>query len=426
MGLNQHLDLSQKQQLHPMLLQRIKMLSFNQDELKEFLNAKILENPFIDMSIPFNGTEQQNIDQDLSWIPDTKISLRDHLIEQVFMTYRDNMIREMIFFWINQLDQKGYVKKTLEEASQETQIEETVLLDALVLLQQLEPAGVAARSLQECLMLQTERDDTAPRTAYIILEDSFDAFVQHKWKEISRKYDISLVEVQAVADYIKKLDPLPGQQFQPVVDLSIRPDLIVTLANEELVIKEAKQYTPILTFDTEYILELKSHQDKEVTSYVEKKQQEYKSLQSNLQQRQETILRVGTAIIRKQKAFFFDQQNSLVPLQLSELAAELDLHESTISRAINGKYIQTDSGIYEFKFFLSRKLAQEDDSDISTHSIQQKILQLVEKEDKQKPLSDQKIVDLLQAEKIELSRRTVAKYRQQLNIPSSSKRKRFE
>lgn len=426
MGLNQQYDLSQKQQLSPLLLQRIQLLNFNQDELITFLNSKMLDNPFIEVKTPTSTTQSVGAGQDMTWIADTKQSLRDYLIEQVLLTYRDTLIREMMFWWINQLDPKGYCLKTLEKAADETKADETLLLDALVLLQQLAPAGIAARSLQECLMLQTERDHSAPETAYIILEESFDQLIDRKWKIIAEKYDITLQDVQTVFDYIKKLDPSPGDQFSNPLDYTIRPDLTVQLAGNELTIKEAKEHTPILQFDQEYVAELKEQNDKEVLSYVRDKQQEYKNLQENLQLRQETILRVGTAIVQKQKAFFFGKTDSLVPLQLKELAEELGLHESTISRTINGKYIQTDLGTYEFKFFLSRNHQTDEETSFSTHSVQQHLLKLVENENKQKPLSDQKIVELLKESNFDISRRTVTKYRKQLDIPASSKRKRYD
>ncbi|WP_208560410.1 RNA polymerase factor sigma-54 [Marinilactibacillus kalidii] len=426
MDLNQHLNLSQRQQLSPVLLQRIQMLSFNQEDLLSFLNKTALENPFIEVNIPYTSSHSISGEQDMSWIPDNKTSLRDYLIEQVLLTYRDTLIREMIFWWINQLDQKGYVKQSLEGAIAETKVDETLLLDALVLLQQLEPAGIAARSLQESLMLQTERDENAPETAYIILEESFEALVDRKWQSIAEQYRISLQDVQTVFDYIKRLDPAPGERFQTSLDMTIRPDLIVQIENEQLIVQEAKLNTPLLSFDQAYVTELSQTKDEEVTAYVKEKKQEYDALQTSLQQRNQTILRVGTAIVNKQKDFFFDQTRPLKPLQLKELAENLDLHESTISRTVNGKFIQTATGTYEFKFFLSRSLSNENEETLSTHSVQQKLKKLVDQENKAKPLSDQKIVDLLAQDNIHISRRAVTKYRKQLNIPASSKRKRFD
>lgn len=426
LDLNQHLNLSQRQQLSPILLQKIQILNFNQDELIAYLNSKALENPFIEIKLPRTLSEVAPVDQDMGWIPDDRKSLRDHLIEQVLLTYRDTLIREMIFWWINQLDQKGYSTKSIEEAVEETKADKTLLLDALVLLQQLEPAGIAARSLQESLMLQTERDYTAPETAYIILEESFQDLVDRRWKLIADRYRISLQEVQSVFDYIKRLDPSPGEQFQSNLDITIRPDLIVQTKNQHLIIKEAKLNTPVLSFDQDYVSGLNDHSDKEVHSYIKDKKQEYQNLQESLKQRNETILRVGTAIVDRQKAFFFDKTSPLQSLQLSELAEELNLHESTISRTINGKYIQTDFGTYEFKFFLSRKLQNEGADSLSTHSVQQKLQNLIANENKEKPLSDQKLVDLLAEDNVTISRRAVTKYRKQLNIPASSKRKRFD
>lgn len=419
---------SQKQTLTPQLLQGVQLLQLSREELLSYLNQKALDNPLIEVHtkkkeetdyIPTPTRSQQ----DLGWVPDTEQSLREYVTEQVLLSYRDTYLREMIFWWINQLDENGYVSVTLEEAAKETGADRIQMLDALTLLQQLEPAGVGARHLQECLMLQTERLDDAPAIAYLVLEDSFNDFAERKWERIAKRYSVSLADIQEVSDFVQRLSASPGAPFKHYIPSLVIPELILTRENGELQVKESTHGTILLHYKEKYVKQLESYEDTEVNRYLEKKKQEYDVLQKNLELRGETILRVGAAIVEKQKDFFLNTRASLAPLQRKELAEELGLHESTISRAVQDTYIQTDNGVYELTTFFSRKQAATGES---TDSVQQALQQLVEEEDKKKPLSDQKLVDHLTTKGFDISRRTVAKYRTQLHIPSSSKRKRYE
>lgn len=431
MNLSQNQNLTQtqtqKQTLSQTMLQGIHILQLGNLELHDYLNQKVLDNPFLQMKVRESRVSRSGSQaNDLSWIPDRKQSLYEYITEQVMLTYRDTYLRTLIVWWINQLNDKGYVIKSIEEAAAETKGTPIQMMDALTLLQQLDPPGIGARNLQECLMLQTERREDAPDIAYIVLEESFDDLINRKWGAISKRYAVTLENIQSVFDFVQHLNPSPGSAFQADEQISIRPDIIVTIKDAQLQITEARYGVPILSFNKAYAEELEQMKDKEVVKYVREKKKEYESLQENLSLRSETILRVSTAIVHRQAAFFFDEAHPLVPLQLTDLAEELNLHESTISRAINDTYVQTDSGLYELKYFLSRKAKSGNEDAISTTSVQQMIQKLIEEEDKHKPLSDQKIVDLLVQEKIDISRRTVAKYRTELNIPATSKRKRFD
>ncbi|CZQ95354.1 RNA polymerase factor sigma-54 [Trichococcus collinsii] len=418
---------TQKQALSQRTLQGIHLLQLGRLDLRDYLENKVLENPFLQLEVRESRTSgNKSQANDLSWIPDRKQSLFEYVTEQVMLTYRDTYLRTLIFWWINQLNDKGYVIKSLEEAVDETKAAPIQLMDALTLLQQLDPPGIGARNLQECLMLQTERREDAPDIAYLVLEESFDNLINRKWGAISKRYAVSMENIQAVFDFIQHLNPSPGAAFQAEEQISVRPDIIVTIKNSQLTIRETRYGVPILSFNKEYAGELEQLQDKEVEQYIKDKKKEYEVLQESLALRSETILRVSTAVVHRQTAFFFDEAHPLVPLQLKDIADELGLHESTISRAINDTYIQTASGIYELKHFFSRKAKTENEDALSTTSVQQMIQKLIDEEDKRKPLSDQKIVDLLVKEQIDISRRTVAKYRTELNIPATSKRKRFD
>lgn len=293
----------------------------------------------------------------------------------------------------------------------------------MTLLQQLDPPGVGARNLQECLMLQTEQDDYAPDLAYLLLEESFDAIAKRKFEQIAKSYQISLAQVQKILDYIRTLNPFPGASFGGQDSNFIIPDLTLVRRENQLVVLSNKRGQLRLNFQENYFNRLKEQADDETKAYLKEKLQQFEWLNKTLGQRKDTILEVGKIIVQHQAHFFEDKQGALKPLMLKDVAKELDVHESTISRTVNGKYIETDFGVFELRSFFVNKV---NDEDTSADEVKQLIASFVEQEDKRKPLSDQKIVELLAEKDQKISRRTVAKYRDALNIPSSSKRKRFD
>jgi RNA polymerase sigma-54 factor len=424
MAYQQRPDLSQKQKQTyiPNLVQNVQLLQLNRLELSTFLNELVIGNPLIDVPESEQQLVQRALKTSSSVIEETaahKQSLYDHLKEQVEMLYRPTYLRELIFWWINQLDHRGYVTASVEEAVEETGATSVELVDALTLLQQLDPAGIGARSLKECLMLQTERLDFSPPTAYIILEENFERLTEKKWKELADIYSISEAEVQEVLKFVQKLTPAPAEGFQTSYTPFILPELAVTINDEEVSVSETKYKTPLLTFNTSYFEELKHQDDKTVHHYIGEKKKEYDILQAGLEKRKETILRVGTAIARHQAGFFRNPEDGLASLQLNDLAQELQLNESTVSRAVRESYIQTPTGTYELKSFLSRRTSGGDSQD----QLEKQIRELVDTEDKQKPLSDQTISEKLTEAGMQLSRRGVTKYRKKLSIPSSTQRK---
>ena len=423
----------QKLALTQKLQQSIQVLQFSTEELTTFIDNQALENPLMEVSAPdytstyskprtSTGTEMNYLNQ----IPDTNVSLFEHLIDQVHLNYRDTYLRSLVLFLVEYIDLNGYLTISLEEAQAQTSGTAIQLLDALTLIQQLDPAGVGARNLQESLMLQTERDDFAPALAYLILEEYFDALVNRKWESIAKELTISLADVQAVFDYIQTLTPTPGASFGSTEGLYIIPDLTVVVADGDVHVKSNRKAAPEIKFQQNYFDQMKQSGDKEVAAYLKTKQQDFEWLKKMVEQRGDTIYNVGRLIVNHQKEFFLDETHPLKPLILKDIAEALDIHESTVSRAVNGKYLESEFGVFELKHFFSQKLSSASGEDYSTSNIKNRLQALIEQEDKAKPLSDQKLVDLLKAEKIDLSRRTVAKYREALKIPSSSKRKRFD
>ena len=327
----------------------------------------------------------------------------------------------MTMWWIEQLDTNGYVTKTLEEAVQITGESDYMVLDGLTLLQQLDPPGIGARDLRENLMLQTERLDSAPNLAYIILEENFDRLVNRQWSDLATIYGTDLADIRAIFKFIQTLSPIPANLYQAPQTEMIYPELEVTVANQQLTISETRFQTPLLTFDQAYYDELAQIDKPSIQAYIKAKKQEFDQLQQALQKRKETILRVGTAILSHQKDYFLTENASLQPLQINDLVKQLQLHESTISRSIRGTYVQTNRGVIELKSLLSKRSVVKD---TSQDAIFTALSDLIEGEDKTRPLSDQQLADTLnQTKHIALSRRTIAKYRSQLGIPSTRERK---
>lgn len=417
-----HQSQKQKQTYVPHLVQNVQLLQLNRIELSNYLNNLILGNPLIDLPKTESHLTQVSVKDSTAVIEETAVntpSLYTFLKEQIELLYRPTYLRELLFWWVNQLDHRGYVTKSVDEASKETGATDVELIDALTLLQQLDPPGIGARSLQESLMLQTERLDWSPKMAYLILEEQFEALTQKRWQYLADFYEVEEERIREIFAFIQKLSPAPAEQFSDRQIPFILPELSVLMEKGELTVSETKYKTPLLTFNTAYFNSLSQRNDESVTHFIKEKKQEYTVLQNGLKKRRETILRVGTAIVMHQHKFFEDPENGLVSLQLNDLAQELQLDESTVSRAVRESYIQTQSGTFELKSFLSRRTTAGSSQD----QIDRQLQKLVQEEDKKKPYSDQALSDKLKELGIDLSRRGVNKYRKKLSIESSTQRK---
>lgn len=428
-GYSQKQQQTQKLAMTQELQQAIQILQFNTEELQDYVETISLENPLFEIVAPKMQSDLMQMysggikEESFIQIADHPVSLFEHLIHQINLNYRDTFIREIMLALVENIDINGYLKVDEENFKVEINATDIQFLDGLTLLQQLDPPGVGARNLQECLMLQTEQDDYAPNLAYLILEESFDEIAKRKFEIIAKKYQLSLAQVQQILDYIQNLNPFPGAGFGSQDSNFIIPDLTLVRRADELVVLSNKRGQIRLNFQENYFNRLKAQADEETKIYLKEKLQQFEWLNKTMGQRKDTILEVGKIIVQQQAHFFETKQGALKPLMLKDIAKQLSVHESTISRAVNGKYIETDFGIFELRRFFVNKV---NDEDTSADEVKKMIADFVEDEDKRKPLSDQKIVEMLAEREQKISRRTVAKYRDALKIPSSSKRKRFD
>lgn len=440
MAVKQNLGQSQQQKqiqklaMTQSLQQSIQILQYNVEELQSFLKQKELENPLITVSVADRSTSQsssqlgtqENFLEQVAGTSDQ--SLFDYLLEQVHLTMRETPLRGLVLFLLDYVDQNGYLGLTNKEVEDKTGADSVAVLDAITLLQQLDPPGVGARDLRECLMLQTENDSQSPAMAYLVLEEMFNQLVDRKWDVICRKLDLTMKDVQEIFDYIRTLTPTPGAAFNTEAPAYVIPDLIVEVENNQIHITQSKSAKPQVHFQKRYFNQLLTQESQEVTDYVNEKKREFEWISKSLQQREDTILRVGRVIVEVQEDYFLHPGSNLKPLMLKDVARKLHLHESTISRSVNGKYMITPNGTFELKHFFSNAVGNDETSDgtqESADSVKSKIKKIINAEDKTKPISDAKIALTLSKDEINISRRTVAKYRESLGIASSSKRKRF-
>ena len=425
------------------LRQAISILQYSTQDLVSFLEEQQLENPLLEIkekkgeevltptenihetSDDWKVYEGENISP-FEFISKNETSLLDHLLNQIGVLALTKSEKEIITYLTFSLDENGYFTSTVEEVANRFSVEEEEALKCLNFLQTLDPAGVGARSLQECLLIQLRK--LVPRNihAETIVENYLTMFANKKWKEIAKTLSITMEDVQSVADLIQTLQPKPGSVFANEPSSYISPDVFIDLIDGELFTSVNDNLLPKLSVSRDYLALLEKSNDDTSLKYAQQKHQQILWLLKSINQRQQTLLKVTEAIAKHQKDFFKYGYEYFKPLTLREVAADIEVHESTVSRATTEKYVQTPKGLFELKYFFSSGVKGEAGGTTSSLSVKEIIKKVVDEENKQKPLSDQKIATILEDDhSIEVSRRTVAKYRDELNIPSSSRRKRF-
>ncbi len=424
------------------LSQAIALLQYSSQELASFLESKSLENPLIsvdssskhdkdlDFSASFNRKKKPSTNQDAKYwieqISEEQPSLDRHLLSQIppSLSKEDvHILRKLI----QQLDENGYLRVSKQELSDIISVPIESIETNLKVLQSMDPVGVGAYNLQECLLLQAKKIRSCSELAIIILERHFLPLAEKKWKELAKELGISLIEIQQVFDFIQTLNPRPCSAFYHEKSSYIVPDVVVEWKDQQFSIYHSDLSIPSFSLNEGYYAELKKKQDATVHQFLQEKWQEYQWIAKGIQQRKETILRVVTSISEKQPEAMIKGLSFLKPMTMKDIADQLEVHESTVSRAVKEKYILAPFGTVEMRSFFSSNLQSTDFEDVSAEQAKREIENLIKNENKQKPLSDQDIADTLKTEHgIVLSRRTVAKYRDQLGIQSSSKRKRYE
>ena len=353
-------------------------------------------------------------------------TLQQHLLDQLNTADIDPKKRKAAELLIGNIDDIGFLSAPLDEIANlsGTPIED--LQQALELVQTFHPVGVGARDLKDCLLIQLRRLGKAQSLEYQILDQYLDDLGRKRYPDIARRLGVTVDQVQKAANFIATLDPKPGQIFSPEPNSYVLPDVVVEKVGDEYVVSLTGDQIPHLRINKTYRdLMTQSRNGGEVRDYIREKIRSGKFLIKSIHQRQQTILNIAIEIVKRQRDFLDNGTAFLKPMTMVQIADAVGVHETTVSRAISGKYIATPQGVVEMKFFFTPGYQTNDGVALSNTSVKETIADLVRNEDNRMPLSDKEIVEILSERGIPIARRTVAKYRAELNILPSNLRKQF-
>jgi RNA polymerase sigma-54 factor len=351
-------------------------------------------------------------------------SLQEDLLEQVRLSDLPPEQRPVAELVIGNIDDRGYLQASVDELAFSTNIPADRIREVVDVIQTFNPPGVGARDLRECLMLQLERADRQDSLEYRIVRDHMEALSKRRLPDIARRLEISVDAVQQAVARIGRLDPRPGRAFLPDTHQYVVPEVFVQKLGEEYVVSTNNEHLPHLRISNTYKdIMARPESEPEVREYIRDKIRAGKFLIKSLHQRQQTILNIAREIVHRQREFMERGVSALKPLTMLQVAEVVGVHETTVSRAVSGKYVQTPQGVFEMKYFFTSGIKTASGAGISNTSVKEIIAEMVRKENSAKPLSDEEIVRLLSEKGIDIARRTVAKYRSELNVLPSNLRK---
>jgi RNA polymerase sigma-54 factor len=465
--IKQNLKLTQQLVMTPQLQQAIKLLQLNRMELVDVVAAELQENPVLDevgeyeeevdakkeSQAPDTATEAPARDTtpDIDWESylDTysnigykpgdydedrpslestlvkKTSLSDHLMWQLQLSDLAPAEQPIGALIIGNLNEDGYLDETLEHIAEITETDVEKVEEVLRRVQEFDPVGIAARDLSECLLIQLRYLKLSGTVAAAIAEKHLSRLERKDYRGIAKALEVSIEKVVEAAKVIASLEPKPGRPFSQDEPFYITPDIYVHKVGENYVVVLNEDGMPKLRISPFYrdVLHGVTGASKVTREYVQDKLRSAVWLIKSIHQRQRTIYKVMTSIVKFQRDFFDKGINYLKPLNLRDVAEDIDMHESTISRVTTNKYVHTPQGIYELKFFFNGGINLVGGEHVASEAVKDKIRKIISSENPRRPLSDQKIVEILKQHDIEIARRTVTKYREILGMLSSTKRK---
>jgi RNA polymerase sigma-54 factor len=351
-------------------------------------------------------------------------SFAQMLMDQVRETELTGDQRAIAELVIGNIDDYGYLKATVEEMEASNNLPAAKIAEVLKTIQTFDPPGVGARDLRECLMLQLERAGQQESLEYRIVRDYMEALGKRRIPEIARGTGCTVEEAQEAIGRIGRLEPRPGRAFLPDANQYVLPEVFVQKAGDDYVVTTNDEHIPHLRISNIYKdLMAQGGNSAEVKNYIREKIRAGKFLIKSLHQRQQTILNIGKQIVKRQRDFMEKGVSHLRPLIMAQIAEAVGVHETTVSRAVSGKYMQTPQGVFEMKYFFTGGLQTASGENVSNTSVKDMIAEIFKNEDPAKPLSDHEVVKMLSDKGIVIARRTVAKYRLELNILPSNLRK---
>jgi RNA polymerase sigma-54 factor len=354
-------------------------------------------------------------------------TLQQNLIAQLNQTVLSGDDRKAADLIIGNVDDDGFLQSTTEEMALNSGIPQDDFERGLGLIQTFYPAGVGARDLRECLLIQLRRQGKEHSLEYRVVSDHMDDLGRHRFLEIARRMAISVEDVQKAADNIARLNPRPGQVFAAAPQNYVLPDVIVEKVDGEYQISFNNEQIPHLRISNLYkdIIASGDAQSSDVKDYIRDKIRSGKFLIRSIHQRQQTIMNIAHQIVSRQRDFLDHGRSHLKPMTMAEVAEVVGVHETTVSRAVSGKYMATPQGVFEMKYFFTGGYQTATGESLSNTSVKQAVLDLVKHESGSAPLSDHEIVEILSERGIPIARRTVAKYRSELNILPSHMRRKY-
>lgn len=454
------MGVAQQQTLSPQMQQSLQLLQTPVAELRQLVASELASNPVLEEETlaPEKSEEKDLSDRNpppgenhslqeewRDYMPQTSPGMhysaedeqrRRHLFESQSTrpTLRDFVIAQAAGFPEEQqrvveviagsLDHDGYLRIGMEDLASSAEVTEPVLRKILAKVQEFEPAGVAARDLGECLLLQLARQGEGNGLAARILNHHLPQLARHRYDEIARAIRVSVQEVSAAARRIALLEPKPGRPFSEADEQGVIPDLVIIPEGERFVVRLNEDELPRLRINQEYKDLLAGRgENEELLLYLRDKIRGARVFLRSLQQRQQTLLAIGNEIVSRQEEFFRRGAVALKPLIMAQIADAVGLHVTTISRAVSGKYMETPQGLLEMRYFFTPGFQSGDGGSVSNEMVKDAIREMVDQESPRSPLSDQDIVGRLDDQGIKVARRTIAKYREQLSILPSHLRK---
>lgn len=450
MEIDYGLELSQSQKLimTTKLMQSLKILNMSAVELENEIKKQAEENPIIEIDTNDNDRKVDwesyiknmqkyaykdknefayNVDNEVDFenmVRSTQ-NLYDYLKNQIRYYRIDKTKRKICEYIIDSLDENGYLNKQDEKLIMEKlKIDKNTYDTCKAYVQSLEPNGVGGTTLEECLSIQLKNLNIEDRLLDQIIKEDLNNIANKKIKFICKKYNINQEQYKNYIEIIKHLEPKPGKKYNTEDTQYIKPDVIIRKINGSFIVVGNDKNDISININSFYQSILNQEDaDEDTKKFIKERLDSALNLIKNIENRKSTTIKIAKSILKRQEEFFEKGQNYIKPMKMQELADELNLHQSTISRGVNGKYMLTPFGMFEFKYFFSKGLETQGTENTSAISIKNFIKDIIKKENKAKPLSDEKIKQLLNKKGVNISRRTVTKYREELEILPSNKRK---
>jgi RNA polymerase sigma-54 factor len=395
----------------------------------DYLGDNRLEGPSMSAPAPENDNRLENI-------VSAGGGLYDHLLWQLHLLDCTPQVFEVCDFIVGNLDEDGFLRATPEEIKAGTGCDDDMVETALAVVRSLDPPGIASTSLQQCLAAQVEHllrdeqdseDHRILESAHVVITEHWDDLLHQRWEILAKALDCTEVaDLKPILDVIQGLEPKPGRMYRQSDNQYIEPDVHVRKVDDEYVISLNDDGLPRLRINSRYRKMLRARDlDPQANEYLRDKMRAAMWLMKSIDQRQRTIYKVAKSIVSFQDEFLDKGIEHLRPMVLRQVAEDIGMHESTISRVVSNKYMYTPRGLFPMKYFFHSGVDSARGENVSSMVVKERIRKVVEAEDPERPLSDSKIMRMLQKEGIRLARRTVAKYREEMAIPSSDKRKKF-